>query len=58
MKTKLIGQGVNRSLDVMINEWLDQNHVKVIDIKFGYQVMQGEAFDCLYALILYEEITT
>ena len=55
MRTKLINQGINKRLDENINDWLDENNVTVIDIKFAYQVMEAEACDCLFALILYDE---
>lgn len=50
---------LSRSLDDMINDWLENNNVVLVDIKYN-GVVVGSKNNCIQsiALILYKEKTT
>jgi len=57
MKVKVFDEGHEKDLEVAINEFLKENNIEVIDIKFDVSIaiFSEEQIYCFSALIMYKE---
>lgn len=55
MKVKIFDEGHEKDLEVAINEFLDENDIDVIDIKYqtAVSVFSEEQIFCFSAMIIY-----
>ena len=58
MKVKLFDESHEKDLEEDINNWLKDNNVEVIDIKFSVStsIFAEEQIYCFSALITYQEV--
>jgi len=57
MKVKVYDEGHEKDLEVAINEFLKENNIEVIDIKFDVSIaiFSEEQIYCFSALVMYKE---
>jgi len=57
MKVKVFDEGHEKDLEVAINEFLKENNIEVIDIKFDVSIaiFSEEQIYCFSALVMYKE---